>query len=497
MGGLALASLAQRAGLKTVLCESHTRLGGCAGYFERGPYTFDCGATALMGLAPGEPIRNLLDRVGLEFQGIKTPEYRICLPDGDLALTDDALDWERKIQARYPDLGPNAARFWRIQATIGQRMFQAGSGLPRLPIRLFSDIVHNLEILGTKGSLYAGSSLFTVLDLMRLLGLHKDARFRALVGMLLQDTAQAGPETVPLANAAACLQAYRLGLSRPVGSMKALAEGLGSVFQHSGGELHRATIIDSIRSSPGASASKPIFVVRTRRGQELHTRHVAMNLPLDLCMKLLGKDLTDKNFHRKTTRSQAKWSAFMAWAAIDAGAIESHNALFHHVLRDFNQPIHDGNNVLISLSPKGDPGYGPGDVRIATMSTHVRPEEWENLSTEEYARKKTEYANRMRAALLQAFPGVDPSIRHIEFATPRSFSRYTRRTGGRVGGPPVSRSNSNLMATDTGIFGPGLWVVGDSVFPGQGTMAVVMCAMRVLERITGRAWYDDVRRPVD
>jgi hypothetical protein len=57
-----------------------------------------------------------------------------------------------------------------------------------------------------------------------------------------------------------------------------------------------------------------------------------------------------------------------------------------------------------------------------------------------------------------------------------------------VGGPPVSRTNSNFLAVGSDVFGPGLWVVGDSVFPGQGTMAVVLSAVRVVERITGRSW---------
>ena len=146
----------------------------------------------------------------------------------------------------------------------------------------------------------------------------------------------------------------------------------------------------------------------------------------------------------------------------------------------------DGNNVLISLSPEGDKGYAGPEIRIATMSTHVRAEEWSGLVSKEYEWKKEEYAGRMKAALDRAFPGVEGALRHIEFASPRSFARYTRRTLGRVGGPPVSRLRSNLMAVDPGVLGKGLWVVGDSVFPGQGTMAVVMCAMRVLERMTGR-----------
>ena len=51
-----------------------------------------------------------------------------------------------------------------------------------------------------------------------------------------------------------------------------------------------------------------------------------------------------------------------------------------------------------------------------------------------------------------------------------------------------SRSNSNFLAVGSDVFGPGLWVVGDSVFPGQGTMATVISAIRVVERITGQSW---------
>jgi C-3',4' desaturase CrtD len=488
IGGLALAALAQRAGLRTILCESHTKLGGCAGYFQRENVTFDCGATALMGLQQGEPIRELLNRIGMDFEGVKTPEYRMCLPDGDLVMTDQPGEWESTIRQKFPHLGENAARFWRIQEKIGKALFKASSNLPRSPIHSVSDIFHNLKILGLFGTLCSTTTAITVKDLMRILGLHKDPEFVAIVAMLLQDTAQAGPETVPLANAAACLQAYRFGLSRPKGSMKALAEGIGEAFSGAGGDLRTATLVDSVRPMDKGRG----FIVKTRRGHHFQANQVAMNLPLDIAARLLDRDLLKTSLGRKEHRSRAQWSAFTTYAAIEASHISHHKSLFHHVLQDYQKPIHDGNNVLISLSPEGDEGYCSNDLRLATMSTHVRAEEWSGLDSDTYQINKTEYANRMKAALERAFPGVEGSIRHIEFASPRSFARYTRRTLGRVGGPPVSRSRSNLMGVDSGVLGKGLWVVGDSVFPGQGTMAVVMCAMRVLERITGKSWYDDL-----
>jgi phytoene dehydrogenase-like protein len=154
------------------------------------------------------------------------------------------------------------------------------------------------------------------------------------------------------------------------------------------------------------------------------------------------------------------------------------------VLRAYDGPFHDGNNVLVSLSPPGDRGYGPDDVRVATLSTHTRPGDWLGLDRTTHRSRKAELGDRLLDALSRAIPGAETSLRHAEFATPRSFQRYTRRTAGAVGGPPASRSNTNLLAVGPDVFGPDIWVVGDSVFPGQGTMAVVLSALRVVERIT-------------
>ncbi len=321
------------------------------------------------------------------------------------------------------------------------------------------------------------TSLVTVRDVLRLLGIDGDRAFVALIAMLLQDTAQAGPETVPFANAAACLQAYRLGMSRPKGGMRALAEGLGDAFAALGGDLRRASLVDRIEPMPGGG-----FTVITRRRERFLTREVALNLPLDLAARLLGRTL-DGRLGRREQNSRAVWSAFTGYLAIDRAAVPDDSPLFHQVLQDYDRPIHDGNNVLISLSPLEDPGYGPTCVRVATLSTHVAPADWDDLDAAIYDSKKQEYAARLLAALGRALPKAPARLLHAEFATPRSFARYTRRTRGAVGGPPVSRRNSNLLAVGSDVFGPGVWVVGDSVFPGQGTFATVLSAMRVVERL--------------
>jgi C-3',4' desaturase CrtD len=483
VGGLALAALARRQGLDVVLCEAHTRLGGCAGWFERGPYVFDAGATALMGLAPGEPLGDLLRDVGLDFEGAETPAYAVHLPDRDVHLVPDRAACERNLAAAFPGREAARRRFWRLQEWAGGTLFRAAAKGPRLPVAEPGDLLHDLRVLGLSGLAAASTSLLTVDQVLELLGLADDRPFRCFVAMLLQDTAQAGPEIVPFANAAACLHAYRAGMSRPRGGMRALAEGLGERLAAMGGTLRTATLIDRVEAVQSGEA--PIFEVVTRRRERIRTRHVAFNLPIDLAARLLGRSLEGR-LARREGRSRARWGALTGYMAFHRAAIDDDSPLFHQVLRDYDAPIHDGNNVLISLSPPGDPGYGPEDARVATLSTHVVPGEWWDLDRETYQARKAVHAERLRAAVQRALPGALEALRHAEYATPRSFHRYTRRTQGAVGGPPVSRGNSNFLAAPHDALGRNLWLVGDSVFPGQGTMAVVLSARIVLERMMAR-----------
>jgi C-3',4' desaturase CrtD len=498
MGGLAAASLAQRLGLRTALLEAHTRLGGCAGYFRRGPYTFDVGATALMGLRPGEPIGDLLDVLGVAFSSEPTRSYRMHLPDRRLDVVTDPARFVAASIAAFPaSEGGSAAghrRFWRLQEAVGRTLFAAAADIPRLPARGPGDLLHDLSILGPRGLLAAATSALTVQDVLNLLGLGRNAPFRAMIAMLLQDTAQAGPEIVPFANAAACLHAYRSGMSRPCGGMRALAEGIGRRFAELGGDLRTATLVDRVetiatrqRGERDDERSRPGFVVVTRRRHRLLARQVAFNLPLDLAARLLDRPLSG-GLARSERKSRAAWSAFTGYLSIGRDAVPDETPLFHQVLQSYDRPLHDGNNVLVSLSPVEDEGYGPPTVRVATLSTHTRPGDWEDLDADAYRAKKADYETRLLSAMARALPDAPTALAHAEFASPRSFRRYTRRTAGAVGGAPVSRSNSNFLAVDPGVLGPGLWVVGDSVFPGQGTMATVLSAIRVVERITGISW---------
>ncbi len=155
MGGLATAALAQRMGIRTALLEAHTKLGGCAGYFHRGDFIFDAGATALIGTGVGEPIGDLLAVLGVDFQTESSSAYRIHLPDRSFDIVPDRDRFEKLAMATFtPAGGLEALRhrlFWRYQEAIGELLLNAASHVPRFPLRSFGDLIHDLRILGPRG----------------------------------------------------------------------------------------------------------------------------------------------------------------------------------------------------------------------------------------------------------------------------------------------------------------------------------------------------------
>ena len=178
---------------------------------------------------------------GSIFRRRPTSSYRVHLPDRTLDIVADDESFEQAAVAAFaPSAGLTATRhriFWRLQAMLGQALFDAAALVPRLPVRSIGDLIHDVRILGPMGILAGMTSSVTVQDVLRVLGLNRDLAFRSLIAMLLEDTAQAGPEVVPFANAAACIQAYRRGMSRPRGGMRALVEGIGQRFAATGGRL--------------------------------------------------------------------------------------------------------------------------------------------------------------------------------------------------------------------------------------------------------------------
>jgi phytoene dehydrogenase-like protein len=93
-------------------------------------------------------------------------------------------------------------------------------------------------------------------------------------------------------------------------------------------------------------------------------------------------------------------------------------------------------------------------------------------------------AARMLDTAALALPNLRSHIHYQQAGTPVSFWRYTRRHHGMVGGLPQHLRNSGLFSLGPRAAGiAGLWLVGDSTFPGQSTAAVTQSGIRAYRAI--------------
>ena len=166
----------------------------------------------------------------------------------------------------------------------------------------------------------------------------------------------------------------------------------------------------------------------------------------------------------------------MLYVGLDGAAVPAGSPLHHQVVQ--REPMGNGNTVFLSLSPDWDEGRAPQGQRTLTLSTHTELDPWWDLyehDREAYRARKQSYMERVLAAAEVAVPLLRDAADLILPGTPVTFQRFTRRAWGWVGGFP----QTSLFRAWGPRLAPGLWLVGDSVFPGQSVPAVALGGLRV------------------
>jgi phytoene dehydrogenase-like protein len=121
------------------------------------------------------------------------------------------------------------------------------------------------------------------------------------------------------------------------------------------------------------------------------------------------------------------------------------------------------------------------------ISTHCGLEEWDNLSPEDYARRKEAAQSSLLQYARRVYPRLGERAAVSKFATPRTYLKFTRRDRGAVGGIRQTLWNTNFFAISQDIGISNFFLVGDSTWPGLGTVACIvgsrLAAQAVLENM--------------
>jgi phytoene dehydrogenase-like protein len=226
-------------------------------------------------------------------------------------------------------------------------------------------------------------------------------------------------------------------------------------------------------------AGKRPVAVEIAGGVSVPADVVIANLPPWNVARLLG-DQAPARLRRLSPKPEAGWGAFMLYLGVEGAAVPADLPLHHQVVA--GGPLVPGNTVFVSLSPAWDQTRAPRGKRALTLSMHTDLQPWWDLyhsDRDGYQALKAEHTARALALAENALPGLREAADLILPGTPITYARYTRRAWGWVGGFP----QTSLFRFWGPRLAPGLWLVGDSIFPGQSTVAVALGGLRVAKQI--------------
>lgn len=477
VGGLAAAARLARAGMDVTVLEAAVYPGGCAGTFYHQGYRFDAGATLAGGFYPGGPMDLLGQAAGIPDWGAHPEPLAMVvhLPDG---CAVPLLAGEERWEARRAAFGEAGLAFFRWQERTADALWALALRLPHWPPQTAKELA---SLIGT-GLGWLNEDLRRLRpellsDAFQPVARHLNEapeRLRLFSDAQLLISAQATSTRTNALYGASALDLPRRGVVHLPGGMGAIAVKIMEAIRSAGGKVLLRHEVTAIRRS-----GNPGYVIQTKRGAEFPAEVVIANLTAWNLRRLLEEPLPRRLANLGELPSDA-WGAFMLYLGIDGSDLPGNFPLHHQVI--IGEPLGEGNSVFLSLSPAWDAQRAPAGMRALTLSTHTDLRPWHRLQDtdpEAYALRREVYQEKLLDAAERALPGLRGRVRLTLPATPLTFERFTRRYQGWVGGFPQTsllRNRGPRLAKD-------LWLVGDSIFPGQSTAAVALGGLALAERV--------------
>jgi C-3',4' desaturase CrtD len=475
LAGLATAMRLQAAGCSTVVLEAHGHAGGCAGYYRRRGFSFDVGATTLVDFEPGGVGAELFDAVGMPpLAGEALPGYVAWLPDRTVVLHRDTAAWHRERLRVLGDTGAHR-RFWALLDRLAAAFWRASRAGARMPVRRPADLVHNVRAMRPADLHLARHVTGTLGGTLRRHGLRDDAALVGLLSMLVEDTVHSTVDDAPLVNAALGITIRGAGLTRATGGMRGFWRAVVAHYRSLGGELRCGWRVAGIDVA-GAG-----FHVGGPRGV-VHAAQVVSAVPVATTARLAPAARPAlSGFLRRDAPDLG--GAAMVCLGVPEEEVAGQRFTHHQLLRSYTQRLGDGNNMFVSVSAPGDGDSAPPGHRAVMLSTHTELDRWEGLDDVGHARRRDALGDRLVAEARRVYPRLGERAVVREVGTPRTYARFTSRPRGAVGGVRQRPSNANQHAVPHRLAVPGLWLVGDSTWPGLGTVACVLGSRIVAEGV--------------
>jgi len=460
-------------GKSVAICEALKYPGGCASTFYKGDLGFEAGATLFSGFHEQGLFRRWIDRhnMPVEFE-LLDPIIDFRTADWRLQISPDRQTTIDRFCA-LPGAPQAAIRsFFAYQHRIAEvlwPMFEDGDRVPPF----------TLKGLGWHaGRAWKYPKLWSVMNrslwsVLESYGLTSYAPMVQYCNAVCQITIQTTARDSEALFALSAMDYLFRGTGHIHNGIGQLGFAFVNAIRACGGEVSLSNRVKRLeRQSDG-------WLVQTRQ-RSYRARRVLANLLPGSISKLVEGVAEPDAVQQYTEKLRQGWGAGMLYLLLKDHEGLPESAHHYQCIATHAPQLHEGHHIFCSLSGRSEREKCPEGYRTATVSTHIPMRTQLSLpNAEAQATYTLQVQDCMRATLKARLPEVHDAIHTEHTASPRTYQRFTGRPSGCVGGIPRTRGWHNYSGLLPAPLYPNLWMIGDTVFPGQSTLATALGGIRV------------------
>ena len=478
IAGLTSAAILSKLGLSVTLIEAHKQSGGCAGTFKRKGYIFDVGATQVAGLESGGIHSKIFKFLQIEIPNasLLDPSCIVDLNDGSspINIWYERSEWMSERKRQFP----GSERFWQLCNLIHQSNWKFANNDPVLPIRNFWDFSQFINAVNPQNLLTGFLLKSSMFDLLKICGSDKDQRLIKFLNLQLKLYSQENVYKTAALYGCTVLQMSQRphGLWHLKDSMQALSSALEESLKRTNAKILFNQKVNSLEYDSQKKLWK-INAIKGKNFNEYYAHDVIYTAPPQGLLNIL----VDKNDKYLKYQNRLKNLPKPSGALVFYSALKKENMVKINS-NHYQFASEEFGSLFISLSEEGDGRAPQGEITLIA-SIFTKTQEWFDLEKDQYIFKKTQYLDKISKALEEKFKISPDDWLHRELSTPRAFERWTNRPRGIVGGLGQNPDVFGLFGLSSRTPFEGLWLCGDSIYPGEGTAGVSQSALMVSKQI--------------
>ena len=474
MGGLSAAALLAKSGLDVLVLEAARVVGGCSSSFTKKGYVFESGATTLIGFDENQPLRFLEDELH-----ISIPKWPLSSPmtvrmDGkEIVRHKNRKEWIEESVSQFGG-GQKMQQFWDLCFKISDKVWQLSLKNQNFPPLNLSDWVKMATSNNPLDVWVLPYAFTSTLDILKKFGIDSPD-FVRFVNEQLLITSQSFSDQTPFLFACPALTYTNSENYYVPGGLIRMAESVADVVQNSGGQVSTNQTVTKI------SKSGDYFCVETHKKETLKAKVVVSNLPI-WNLSEIWEGHQKAEFERFSKRFEKAWGALTAGIVVK-DTFDTSMSLHHQIHLENPLPHTNSHSMFVSMSHPDDTERNKEGNRILNVSCHADTTKWFSMNGN-YESSKNEALEYIEKELERNLPGFKRENVVVSFlGTPVTWQKWVFRSQGRVGGIPQKISRSLLdWVPRTGIV-DGLFLCGDTTYPGQGIPGVTLGGINVYFRV--------------